>query len=253
MVAIKRLTTMAFKLDVLNLAIQPIRSIATANSVYALAILLATTIVLNLQIGAPKAMAKQTRSSMLSVLRSASSPELETVVNNYQDQRQSDVLELISIISEQKETLEKDRKIPNKSKEWFAVVLLGELRAVEAAPLLARLIAARDSSFSLSSDEDNPHWYSFPAAVALSKIGMPAVEYLMELARTALPTSTAFQLSGATLEAILGEELALSAVKQYARHHPELSQKDRFTALTTLLQTGHKRWIAYNASDFSPE
>ncbi|MFO1372624.1 MAG: hypothetical protein U1F42_09605 [Candidatus Competibacteraceae bacterium] len=198
-------------------------------------------------------MTQNAQNSILSSLRSASSADLKRIVKDYQDQRQSDVQELISIISEQEETLRKTQKIETNTREWFAITLLGDTRSATAVPILIRLIALRDSSFSLISNESNPHWYSFPAAVALSKIGMPAVEHLLELAHTAPPTSTAFHLASITLEAILGEELTLSAVEQYARRYPDFSQKDRFSILTTLLRTGHKHWNASNAADCSPE
>lgn len=215
--------------------------------------LIAAAILLALPIGVPQAMTQEAQSTALSSLRSASGSELEAIVKNYREERQSDIQELMSIVGEQEATLIKTQRVVNNSREWFAIVLLGDIQPAAAAPLLARLISVRDSSFSLVSDEGGPHWYSFPAAVALSKIGIPAVEPLLELARTSSLTSTVFHLCGVTLEATLGEELALSAVKQYARQHPELSQKDRLTALTALVRAGHKRWTAYGASDFLPE
>lgn len=198
-------------------------------------------------------MMQETQSITLSSLRYASGSELEVIVKNYREQRQSDIQELMNIVGEQEATLIKTQRIASNSREWFAIVLLGEIKSATAVPLLVRLISVRDSSFSLVSDEGGPHWYSFPAAVALSKIGMSAVEPLLELARTSSPTSTVFHLCGVTLEATLGEELALSAIKQYAQQYPNFSQKDRLTALTTLIRAGHKRWTAYGASDFSPE
>ncbi|MBK8538395.1 MAG: hypothetical protein IPL59_26970 [Candidatus Competibacteraceae bacterium] len=198
-------------------------------------------------------MAQEAQKSMLFALRNASSPELEEIVERYHAQYESDVRELISIVDEQRESLANSRTIEAKSKAWFAITLMGDLRSVAATSILIRLIAVKDKSLSINSNESEPHWYFFPAAVALSKIGMPAVEHLMELARTVSPTSTAFQLCGVTLEAILSEDLALAAVEQYARQYPELLQKDRHTALTTLIRTGHKRWSAYGASDFSLE
>lgn len=198
-------------------------------------------------------MTSELHSTTLSSLRNASPTELEIIVKNYRDQRQADIQELIKIISEQEVILLKTQKILTSSKEWFAINLLGDIQTAIAAPLLAGLLTIRDSSFSLVSDESNPHWYSFPAAVALSKIGLPAVEYLLDLARTAHPNSTTFHISGITLEAILGEELAIFAAKQYAHHHPDFSRQDRLTILTTLVQRGHKRWTANSASDFSLE
>lgn len=233
--------------------IQSISSITTANSAYASAILLATIITLILQIGAPQAMAQEAQKSMLFALRNASDAELEKIVDRYHAQHESDVQELISIVDEQQEKLASSRSIDAKSKAWFAMMLIGDLRSVAAVPILMRLIAVKDKSLSINSNESQPHWYFFPAAAALSKIGMPAVEHLMELARTAPPTNTAFQLCGVTLEAILGEDLALAAVEQYARQYPELLQPDRRAALTTLIRTGHKRWSAFGAADFSLE
>ena len=191
--------------------------------------------------------------SALASLRNASSAQLQAIVENYRQQRQSDVQELISIISEQEGALKRSRRLETKSNAWFAITLLGDIRSATATPLLARLIALRDSSFSLISNENDPHWYAFPAAVALSKIGMPAVEHLLEVARTAPLNSTAFNLSAVTLEAILSEPLALSAINQYAQYYPDLAQEERLNALTTLIQTGHKRWSADSAADFSLE
>ena len=191
--------------------------------------------------------------STLSALRNASNAELGKIVDRYRAQRESDIQELINIVEEQRETLESEQKVEEKSRGWFALVLLGDLRSDAAAPILTQIIAVKDRSLSISSNETQPHWYSFPAAVALAKIGMPAVGHLMEMARVTEPTSTAFQLCGVTLEAILGEELARTAVEQYARHYPELSQQDRLAALKALTRTGHKRWSAYDASDFRTE
>ena len=198
-------------------------------------------------------MTPENQKAILSSLRSAPSAELEGIAKNYLEQRQDDIQELMSIVAEQETMLINSRKIVTSGKEWFAITLLGDLRATTAAPLLARLLTVRDASFSLISDEDNPHWYSFPAAVALSKIGLPAVQAVLDQVRTAPPTSTAFHLGGVTLEAILGEELAIFVAKQYARDHSDFAQADRLTALTALIRTGHKRWTAHSASDFSPE
>lgn len=215
--------------------------------------LIAAVILLVPSIGAPQAMTPERQNTALSSLRSASSAELESIAKNYLNQHQADIQELTSIVGEQETTLVKSQKITSGGKEWFAITLLGDMRAATAVPLLARLLAVRSSSFSLISDEDHPHWYSFPAAVALSKIGLPAVQAVLDQARTVPPTSTTFHLGGVTLEAILGEELAIFAAEQYARDHSDFARADRLTALTALIRTGHKRWTAYSASDFSPE
>lgn len=191
--------------------------------------------------------------STLSALRDASDADLENIVDRYRAQRESDIQELLNIIEEQREALKSRQRVEPKSRAWFALALLGDLRADVAVPVLTRLIAVKDRPLSISSNETQPHWYSFPAAVALAKIGMPAVGDLLETARATDPTSTVFQLCGVTLEAILGEDLALAAVEQYARHYPELSQQDRLAALKVLTRTGHKRWSAFGASDFQTE
>ncbi len=191
--------------------------------------------------------------STLSALRDASDADLENIVDRYRAQRESDIQELLNLVEEQREVLESRQRVEAKSRAWFALVLLGDLRADAAIPTLTRLVEVKDRSLSISSNETQPHWYVFPAAVALAKIGMPAVGHLLERARATDPTSTVFQLCGVTLEAILGEDLALAAVEQYARHYPELSQQDRLAALKALTRTGHKRWSAFGASDFQTE
>ncbi|MCP5419830.1 MAG: hypothetical protein H6970_10195 [Gammaproteobacteria bacterium] len=196
-------------------------------------------------------MAQTTPNSMLSVLRTESGSELEKTVVDYRARHEADIQTLMEIVTEQKENLSGRLRITPNSREWFAIALLGDLRVVEAAPLLTQLLAVRNSTFSLLSDEDDPHWYAFPAAVALSKIGLPAVNPLLELARVAAPDSTAFQLGAVTLEAILNDEIALAVVAQYARQYPDLAQEDRFKPLTDLIKSGHKRWDAEKAADFS--
>ena len=214
---------------------------------------IAAIIVVTLSIGVSQTMASETQSAALSSLRGASGAELENLVEHYLNQREADVRELMDIVGEQEGLLLKSQRVAAKSKDWFSITLLGDIKATAAAPVLARLITVRDTSFSLVSDEGNPHWYSFPAAVALSKIGLPAVQPLLDLIRTAPPTSTAFHLGGVTLEAILGEEPAIFVAKQYAQDHADFAQANRLTALTTLIRTGHKRWTASSASDFLPE
>jgi len=198
-------------------------------------------------------MAQETRKSTLTTLRNASGAALETIVENYREQHQTDVQELLSILAGQEEALKNRQRIETNSREWFAMTLLGDLRSSPAAPLLVRLITVRDSSYSLISDESKPDWRSFPAAVALAQIGIPAVEPLLELARRSAPTSTAFHLSVVTLEAILNPELAVAAVAQHARFYPDFSQDNRLSASTTLIQDGHQRWVADSAADFSPD
>lgn len=214
---------------------------------------IAAVMIFTLSIGVSQTMASETQSAALSSLRGASGAELENLAEHYLKQREADVRELMDIVGEQEGMLLKSQRVTAKSKDWFSITLLGAIKATEAAPLLARLITVRDSSFSLVSDEGNPHWYAFPAAVALSKIGLPAVQPLLDLIRTAPPASTAFHLGGVTLEALLGEELAIFVAKRYAQDHADFAQANRMTALTTLIRTGHKRWTASSASDFLPE
>ena len=216
-------------------------------------LLIVTALVFTLETGVPQAMAQEIRKSALAALHNASGAALETIVENYRGQRQIDVQELMNILISQEDTLKNRQRIETQSREWFAITLLGDLRSSTAAPLLIQLITVRDSSYSLISNESAPDWFSFPAAVALSKIGMPAVEYLLDLARVSSPTSTAFHLSALTLEAILSPELAVVAVEQYARQYPDFSHNDRLTVLTNLIQEGHQRWSANRAADFSQD
>ncbi|MFZ1327312.1 MAG: hypothetical protein WAT67_15060 [Candidatus Contendobacter sp.] len=198
-------------------------------------------------------MTQDTQKSLSSAFKNASGAGLKQFVADYRQQRQADIQELLRVLDEQQNHLKKTRKIGVDTPAWFAIHLLGENSAASAVPTLIQLIAVRDSSFSLLSNESTPHWNAFPAAVALANIGMPAILPLLELARTAAPDSTAFQLAGVTLEAIFGPELALAAATQYGQQHRDFAEKDRFAQWSQLIRAGHRHWVAYDAADFSPD
>lgn len=203
--------------------------------------------------GVAQPMTQDTQKSLSSAFKNASGVDLKQLVADYRRQRQADIHELLRILDEQQNHLKTTRKIEIDTPAWFAIQLLGENSAASAVPTLIRLIAVRDSSFSLLSNESTPHWNAFPAAVALANIGMPATLPLLALVHTAAPGSTAFQLAGVTLEAILGPELALAAATQYGQQHRDFAEKARFAQLSQLIRAGHRRWVAYDAADFSPE
>lgn len=194
-------------------------------------------------------MSQETKDSRLASLQGVAGPELEKDVQSFREERAADTRTLLEFATKSSDALQSSQRVDANSGPWHTIKLLGDLRSIEAAPLLAKLIAVRDTSFSLISNE-SPHWYSFPAAVALSKIGMPAVEQLLVVLQTSAPDSTEFHLSCTTLEAIMGPKLALVTVKSYGDHFPALAEKTRLAAMTSLIQDGHKRWTADSAADF---
>lgn len=63
----------------------------------------------------------------------------------------------------------------------LAILLLGELRASEAAPILIRYIKVRDAAFdSRVSEDKRPLDAHFPALRALIQIGEPSIPYLLD-------------------------------------------------------------------------
>jgi len=83
-----------------------------------------TVTVFILAMGASQAMTQGTHKSTLTTLHNASGAALETIIENYREQHQTDVQELLSILAGQENTLKNRQKIEASSREWFAITLL---------------------------------------------------------------------------------------------------------------------------------
>ena len=185
-----------------------------------------------------------------SLLRDAPQEERAKILDQFVARRCVEIQGMLVILSNSAKELSRSQRIEANCVEWYATKFLGEARAVEAVPILVDHIAVRDSHFSPVSNEYIPHWLFFPCAVALSKIGMPAVDPLLNRIQSSALTSTVFHVSCSTLEAILGEELAVAAVRQHAKKHPEEGQEGWLAEAIKLVGIGHVHWDALTAKDF---
>lgn len=192
----------------------------------------------------------QSESLFSSLLRDTPQEERVEILDQFVATRRVEIHGMLAILSNSTKELSQSQRIEARSMEWYAMKFLGEARAVEAVPLLVDLIAVRDSNFSPVSNEYIPHWFSFPCAVALTNIGMPAVDPLLKRIQSSAPTSTVFHVSCTTLEAILGKELTVAAVQQREKKYPEKGQEGWLAEAIELVGIGHVHWDALTAKDF---
>jgi len=186
-------------------------------------------------------------------LRTAPEADRKKIVDEYIAARSTEIESVIAIIAESVDQLNRTQRIDAKAVERNAARVLGAARARDAVPVLVKLLAVRDSTFSPVSDENVPHWRAFPFAVALADIGMPAVAPLLKQVQSSTLSTTEFQVACATLEGILGKDLAKAALTQHAKQFPELEQAGRLEAAIKLVEIGHVRWQAFDAKDFRLE
>jgi hypothetical protein len=110
----------------------------------------------------------------------------------------------------------------------LAILLLGDLRASEAAPLLLENIEYRNPREFFGSMMTNTEWY--PAVEALSKIGMPSVDPTVIKLSHVDPKSKAAELCCWTLTEILGPRLARMRVQIAIEETPDASAREKLKA-----------------------
>ena len=199
--------------------------------------------------GDSDAMTQDTALSLDAMFPSSTDANASDLADQYTGRLQSDIQVLLIHLDREKAGLVRDPVVAAAGKTESAIRLLGELRSPLASKPLAEIIASRDSTFSIVSNEE-PHFFSFPAAVALSKIGMPAVDPLIHNLRTAATDSTVFHLSAITLEAILTSNMARPVIAVHAVSYPDLAEGGRLQESERLISIGHRAWSADSASDF---
>lgn len=122
------------------------------------------------------------RPGYLTQLRSADPKEREEGARAISGQQKALVAELVALASEDVERLHPE--VPNSAYPWrdskhLSILLLGELRAVEAVPVLIEDIGYKNPRSIVATEPlDKDGWY--PAVEALSKIGMPAIEPIIK-------------------------------------------------------------------------
>ncbi len=118
---------------------------------------------------------------LLNLLQS-NDPEQQTKAHQrIVDQRKETVVGLREIIRKQRAETQLAPQI--RSQVYHAIALLGELRAEEGIPELMDSLTFRVPQVMRWSG-DEPSFHEYPAAVALAKIGRPAVDNVVSLLET---------------------------------------------------------------------
>jgi hypothetical protein len=123
------------------------------------------------------------------------------------------------------------------------VYWLGEARYEAAIPLMVSLIEIRDTQFSLHDREYMPHWPFFPCAIAIQKLGIPAIDPLLDRMESSATDSVAFEISCITLEAMLGAPLARAVIERRSlSSKAKLALDGRLEKAFELIGWGHRWW-----------
>ncbi|HUX01607.1 MAG: hypothetical protein WBD63_12315 [Phycisphaerae bacterium] len=146
--------------------------------------------------------------------REQSLEEREAVAQAIRQERANLVNDLIQLAATKSEapTLDKDG-FPQEGvwhdAKHLAILLLGDLRALEAVPVLMENIWYKNvESRELPSMIYRYGGEAYPAAKSLSKIGMPAVQPLLARLSVLRETEPERRICTWTLKEILGERLA---------------------------------------------
>ena len=123
-----------------------------------------------------------------------------------------------------------DKKLAVNSSAEFAVLLLGDLRAVDAVPVLIKNIEFRGPG---KTGEPTPA-AGYPCVHALAKIGGPAVTSIIE--RLGKPaTENELKLFATVVRMVDGKELALAridlALKDNEKYPPRKENLEKLLAL----------------------
>jgi hypothetical protein len=150
---------------------------------------------------------------------------------------------LVALLTNQREELEKTKRIDPTSPAYHAIEIVQFTRYRPAAELCTHLIDTRSTAFPVVSDEKQAHFPFFPFAAAAAAIGTPAVPGLTTNVMNSEPATTRFQLSCLALKEILGNELTLQHLANAETKHLEQA--------TGILQMNTNAWEANFCSDYA--
>jgi hypothetical protein len=185
--------------------------------------------------------------TLLPRLLAASEGEREKIAKQYAQGVAADTGEVIAWLKRDPEFLK--RKVGKQSVEMNAIRLLGDLRREEATGLLFDAIEVYDDSFPIASDEWTAQFPLFPCAIALTKIGAPAIPHLLKAIQEGDETTLRFQLSCLVLRSVLGEQVALAAVKTL-EDQGAFRNSAKEAAAIKLVKSNPNQWSALNCKDF---
>jgi len=152
------------------------------------------------------------------------------------------IKQLIGLAAEKVERLHPDD--PKSSYPWrdskhLAVLLLGDLRAVEAVPVLLENLEYKNPRSIVTEYLDKGGWY--PAAEALSKIGMPAVGPTIDKLGVSAQKSKSSELCCWVLKKILGVRLARLRLQITIEETRDEAEKNNLTSVLPYFRTEQEK------------
>jgi hypothetical protein len=129
---------------------------------------------------------------------------------------------------------------PWHDSKHLSILLLGDLRAVEAVDILLENLTYKNPK-SLESSEALSQGGWYPAAEALSKIGMPAVEPIIKKLGSYKPNSKGSDLCCWILKEILGVKLARLRLQIAIEDTREATIRENLTAVLPYFKTEQEK------------
>lgn len=161
---------------------------------------------------------------------------------------------LVNLLTSSSQKWRDKQRIEVNSPEFLAINIVGKMKYENAIPFLVHNITLRDTQFSLVSNQKNVHLNHFPCAIALSRIGVPAVEPLLkEIAAINDPSSTRFQLCCLALQLAIGKNLAEHALSDMATDGGGGLNVNAGIQAKKYVSMDTDRWEAHRCADFTIE
>jgi len=166
----------------------------------------------------------------------------EKAAEAIRNERAQLIKQLIKLAAEKVERLHPDD--PKSSYPWcdskhLAVLLLGDLRAVEAVPVLLENLEYKNPRSIVTEYLDKGGWY--PAVEALSKIGIPAIGPTIEKLGRYPPKSKGNELCCWMLKKILGVKLARLRLQIAIEETRDEAVKNNFTTVLPYFKTEQEK------------
>ena len=167
----------------------------------------------------------------------------EKVAEAIRNERAKLAKQLIELAAEKVEPLPSSDlrfvEYPWHDSKYLAILLLGELRTVEALPVLLENLEYKNPRRLEGSYLDTGGWY--PAAEALSKIGMPAVEPTIKKLGGYAQKNKGSELCCWVLKKILGVKLARARLQIAIEETRDPTVKKNLTAALPYFKTEQEK------------
>ena len=192
---------------------------------------------------------KSTKLIISTGLTSKNREEREKAAEAIRNERTEIIKQLIEFAAENVEPLPSSDsrfiEYPWHDSKHFAILLLGDMSAVEAVPVLLENIEYRNPRKLWGSLLDKDGWH--PAVEALSKIGMPAVEPTIKKLSSYEPKSDGSELCCWILKKILGVRLARLRLQIAIEETRDKAVKKNLVAALPYFKTSQEKAVEERA------